>query len=121
MIASHCGRPKGQVNDKMRMAPMATRLGELIGTTIPTSKNHLTILYYSHTDLYIPGKQVSVVDDCIGDHVDTARDALKEGEALMLENVRFHKEEEKNVEDFAKQLAKGSTIYVNDAFGTAHR
>lgn len=90
-----------------------------------------------------------MVDDCIGPNVDAARDALKSGvvlydshshmlecpvdtvlqalfnsitgEALMLENVRFHKEEEKNVPSFSKDLAKGCTIYVNDAFGTAHR
>ncbi|CAE7607468.1 PGK, partial [Symbiodinium microadriaticum] len=76
---------------------MATRLSELIG------------------------KPVAVAGDCIGADVDGARAGLKSGEALMLENVRFHKEEEKNVVDFSKQLAKGSSIYVNDAFGTAHR
>jgi len=97
MLASHCGRPKGQVNEAMRMAPMAFRLSELIG------------------------QSVKIVDDCVGEKVDSAASSLRAGEAVMLENVRFYKGEEKNDPEFAKMLAKNSTIYVNDAFGTAHR
>jgi phosphoglycerate kinase len=97
LLASHCGRPKGAVNEKMRMAPMAVRLGELIG------------------------KQVHTVGDCIGPEVDAAVAKLPAGEILMLENARFYKEEEKNVAEFAQKMAKNATIYVNDAFGTAHR
>jgi len=96
-LASHCGRPKGQVNEKMRMAPMAKRLGELIH------------------------KPVHTVNDCIGPEVDTAVSNLQTGEVLMLENVRFYKDEEKNIPDFAEKLAKNASVYVNDAFGTAHR
>lgn len=97
MLASHCGRPKGEVNEKMRMTPMAKRLGELIN------------------------KPVATVSDCIGDEVDAAVAKMKGGDVLMLENARFHKEETKNVPEFAKNLAKNADIYVNDAFGTAHR
>lgn len=97
MLASHCGRPKGAVNEKMRMAPMAKRLSELIN------------------------KPVYTVGDCIGPDVDAAVAKLQGGEVLMLENARFYKEEEKNVPDFAQKLAKNATIFVNDAFGTAHR
>lgn len=97
LLASHCGRPKGQVNEKMRMAPMAARLGELIG------------------------KPVFTVGDCIGPEVDAAVAKLSAGDVLMLENARFYKEEEKNVSEFAEKLAKNSSVFVNDAFGTAHR
>ena len=97
ILASHVGRPKGQVNEKMRLTPMATRLSELLG------------------------KPVQTVSDCIGPEVDSAVAAMNGGDVLMLENVRFHKEEEKNVESFSEKLAKNATIYVNDAFGTAHR
>lgn len=97
MLASHCGRPKGAVNDKMRMAPMAKRLSELIG------------------------KPVHTVGDCIGPEIDAAVAKMGTGDVLMLENARFYKEEEKNVAEFAQKMAKNATIYVNDAFGTAHR
>jgi phosphoglycerate kinase len=97
MLVSHCGRPKGQVNEKMRMAPMAKRLSELIN------------------------KPVHTVGDCIGIDVDAAVGKLKSGDVLLLENARFYKEEEKNESVFASQLAKNSSIFVNDAFGTAHR
>lgn len=79
------------------MAPAARRLGELIN------------------------KQVFTVGDCIGPDVDAAVAKLAGGDVLLLENVRFYKEEEKNVPEFAQKLAKNATIYVNDAFGTAHR
>ena len=97
MLVSHCGRPKGQVNEKMRMAPMAKRLSELIH------------------------KPVHTVGDCIGIDVDAAVGKLNSGDVLLLENARFYKEEEKNDSVFASQLAKNSSIFVNDAFGTAHR
>jgi phosphoglycerate kinase len=97
MLASHCGRPKGQPNDKMRMKPMAECLSKLIG------------------------KPVGVVSDCIGPEVDSAAAKMQPGDLLMLENLRFHKEEEKNNAEFAKELAKHAQVYVNDAFGTAHR
>ena len=97
MLASHCGRPDGKVNEKMRMAPMAKRLSELIN------------------------KPVQTVGDCIGPEVDVAVGKLSGGDILMLENARFYKEEEKNDAGFAAKLAKNAKIYVNDAFGTAHR
>jgi hypothetical protein len=97
MLASHCGRPKGAVNEKMRMAPMAKRLSELIK------------------------KPVITTTDCIGPEVDAAVAKMVAGDVLLLENARFYKEEEKNNADFAKKLAKNATIFVNDAFGTAHR
>ena len=97
ILASHCGRPKGEVNEKMRMAPMATRLSELIK------------------------KPVQTVGECIGADVEASVAKLSAGDILMLENARFHKEEEKNNPDFAAKMAKCAKIYVNDAFGTAHR
>ena len=97
MLASHCGRPKGAVNEKMRMAPMAKRLSELIK------------------------KPVITTNDCVGPEVDAAVAKMVGGDVLLLENARFYKEEEKNNADFAKKLAKNATIFVNDAFGTAHR
>lgn len=97
LLVSHCGRPKGQVNEKMRMAPMAKRLSELIGSP------------------------VTAVSDSIGPDVDAAVAKLKGGDVLMLENARFYKDEEKNVAEYAQKLAKHADIYVNDAFGTAHR
>ncbi|HKM42896.1 MAG TPA: phosphoglycerate kinase [Limnochordia bacterium] len=97
ILMSHFGRPKGKVNDDLRLDPIARRLGELLG------------------------KSVQKVDDCIGPEVKKAVDALKDGDVLVLENVRFHAEEEKNDPEFAKSLASLGDIYVNDAFGTAHR
>jgi phosphoglycerate kinase len=96
LLASHCGRPKG-VTETLRMAPMAKRLSELLG------------------------KNVSTVGDCIGPQVDEAVGKLGNGDVLMLENVRFYKEEENNVPSFAEKLSKNISVYVNDAFGTAHR
>lgn len=97
LLVSHCGRPKGVVNEKMRLAPMAKRLSELIN------------------------KPVLAVSDCIGPAVDEAVATLKGGDVALLENVRFYAEEEKNTPEFAQKLAKHATVYVNDAFGTAHR
>jgi len=97
ILMSHLGRPKGKVIDSQRMKPVAEQLSGLIG------------------------KEVKYVDDCIGEKVEQAIDQLKNGEILLLENLRFHEEETKNDPEFAKQLAKLGDTYVNDAFGTAHR
>jgi phosphoglycerate kinase len=96
ILASHFGRPKG-VDDKLRLTPVAKRLSELLG------------------------QEVVKTDDCIGDEVATKVGALQNGQVLLLENVRFYKEEEKNDPEFAKKLAANADFYVNDAFGTAHR
>ena len=97
ILVSHLGRPKSGPDDKLRLAPCAKRLSELLG------------------------KPVSSAKDCIGQEVEKAVSALKDGEIILLENVRFYKEEEKNDSEFAKKLASLADIYVNDAFGTAHR
>ncbi len=97
IIMSHLGRPKGQVVESLRLDPVAARLSELLG------------------------QPVAKVDDCIGPVAEAAVAALQPGEALLLENVRFHPEEEKNNHEFIKQLAALGDIFVNDAFGTAHR
>ena len=102
ILASHFGRPKGddyaaRVTDKFRLTPVAKRLSEQLGKTVIKT------------------------DDCIGDDVAAKVAALKDGDVLLLENVRFHPGEEKNDPDFAKQLASIADLYVNDAFGTAHR
>ena len=98
VLMSHLGRPKGGPEPKYSLKPAADRLRELL-----------------------PGVNVSFASDCIGIDVDKAINSLKDGEVLLLENLRFHKEEEKNDPNFAKQLAKSGDVYVNDAFGTAHR
>ena len=97
ILVSHLGRPKNGPEAKFSMKPAAVRLSELIG------------------------RPVVLAADVIGPDAKTKAAALKEGEILMLENVRFHKEEEKNDPAFAKELAGLAEIYVNDAFGTAHR
>src|SRR5208282_5896404 len=97
ILASHLGRPKGKPNPKMSLKPAATRLSELLG------------------------KPVAFAADCVGPEVEKQVQALEDGEVLLLENVRFHPEEEKNVADFALRLAALAEVYVNDAFGTAHR
>ena len=97
ILMSHLGRPKGQVNPAMSLRPVAQRLSGLIG------------------------KPVSFADDCVGKTAADAVRKLKKGEILLLENLRFHPQEEKNDPDFAKQLSKLGNVYVNDAFGTAHR
>jgi len=96
MLVSHFGRPKG-VDDKLRLTPVAKRLSELLG------------------------QEVIKCDDCIGEDVASKVAAMQNGGVLLLENVRFHPEEEKNDPEFAKQLASNADVYVNDAFGTAHR
>jgi phosphoglycerate kinase len=97
ILMSHLGRPDGRVVETLRMAPVARRLGELLG------------------------RHVATAADCVGPEVEAAARALQPGEVLLLENVRFHKAEEKNEADFARQLAALGELYVNDAFGTAHR
>jgi 3-phosphoglycerate kinase len=97
ILVSHLGRPKNGPESKFSMKPAAKRLSELLG------------------------KEVILAKDVIGEDAKSKAAALKEGEILMLENVRFHKEEERNDPAFAKELASLADIYVNDAFGTAHR
>ena len=97
ILCSHLGRPKGAPEDKFRLAPVAKRLSELLGKPVATTR------------------------DCIGPEAEAAAKALKSGDVLMLENLRFHAEEEKNGPDFSKALASLAEVYVNDAFGTAHR
>lgn len=97
ILTSHFGRPKGKVVDSMRLTPVANRLSELLG------------------------QQVIKTDDCIGDEVASAVAGMQNGQVALLENVRFYAEEEANDPEFAKKLASVADLYVNDAFGTAHR
>ena len=97
ILCSHLGRPKGEFNLKYSLAPVAARLSELLGVKVTLAK------------------------DVVGEDAQAKAAALGNGEVLLLENVRFHKEEEKNDPEFAKKLASLAEIYVNDAFGTAHR
>jgi phosphoglycerate kinase len=97
ILCSHFGRPKGEFNMTYSLAPVAAELGNLLGREVPIAK------------------------DVIGEDAHAKASALKDGDIMLLENVRFHKEEEKNDPDFAKALAGLAEIYVNDAFGTAHR
>jgi len=97
ILASHLGRPKGNVVDNLKMDPIADCLTGLLG------------------------KPVRKLDDCIGAEVEKAVAAMKPGDVVLLENLRFHKEETDNDEQFARALAAHADIYVNDAFGTAHR
>ena len=97
ILISHLGRPKAGSDDKLRLGPVAARLTQLME------------------------KPVAYVKDCIGPEVESAVAGLKAGDVLLLENVRFYKEEEKNDPAFAKKLADLADVYVNDAFGTAHR
>ncbi len=97
ILMSHLGRPGGQVEEKMRLKPAAEELSKLLG------------------------KNVKFVTDCIGEEVEKAVSELENGDVLLLENLRFHKGEKKNDPEFAQKLAKLGDVYVNDAFGTAHR
>jgi phosphoglycerate kinase len=97
VLISHLGRPDGRFSPELRMNPVAQRLAELLK------------------------RPVRKLDDCIGPAVESAAQALAPGEILLLENVRFHPGEEANDESFAQQLAQLADVYVNDAFGTAHR
>jgi len=97
ILCSHLGRPKGEFNPKFTLAPIAARLSELLGKPVPLAA------------------------DVVGEDAQAKAAALKDGDVMLIENVRFHKEEEKNDPEFSKQLASLAEIYVNDAFGTAHR
>ncbi len=97
ILMSHLGRPDGQVVEKLRLAPVAQRLGDLLG------------------------RPVRMAPDCTGPEVEAMAHALQPGQVLLLENLRFHAQEEKNDPTFARQLASLGDLYVNDAFGTAHR
>jgi len=97
ILMSHLGRPDGKVVEKLSLAPVAQHLSELLG------------------------RDVEMAKDCIGPEVEAQAKSLQPGQVLLLENLRFHKEEEKNNPDFARQLAMLGEVYVNDAFGTAHR
>lgn len=97
ILMSHMGRPKGEIKEELRLNPVAKRLGELLK------------------------KDVVKLDDCIGPEVDRAVNNMSEGDVILLENLRFHKEETKNDPDFARKLSTLGEIFVNDAFGTCHR
>jgi len=97
LLASHLGRPKGKPEAQYSLAPVARKLGELLR------------------------KEVNLAPDCIGPDVERMASAMKPGDVLLLENLRFHKEEEKNDPNFAKSLASLAEIYVNDAFAVSHR
>ena len=97
VLCSHFGRPKGKVVDSMRLTPVAQRLSELLG------------------------QEVVKCDDCVGPEVAAAVNGLQNGQVALLENVRFYAGEEANDPEFAQQLAANADMYVNDAFGTAHR
>ncbi|MCX8116883.1 MAG: phosphoglycerate kinase [Desulfobacterota bacterium] len=97
ILASHLGRPKGKPDPKYSLAPVAERLSKLLGKT------------------------VRLAPDCVGEGVREEVRKMGEGEVLLLENLRFHSEEEKNDEAFSKELASLCDVYINDAFGTAHR
>lgn len=97
ILMSHLGRPKGGPNPKYSLKPVAVRLGELLES------------------------EVKFAPDCVGEQVKAIVNKMKDGEVLLLENLRFHPEEEKNVLEFAQQLAELGDVYINDAFGSAHR
>jgi phosphoglycerate kinase len=97
ILMSHLGRPKGKVDSKYSLKPIAARLSALLGKPVP------------------------LAPDCVGPEVEAMARALQPGEVLLLENLRFHPEEEANDPGFAQQLANLGEVYVNDAFGTAHR
>ncbi len=98
ILASHLGRPKGEVVDSLRMDPVAKRLGE-----------------------FLDGKKVIKLDDCVGEEVKKRVSEQGDDEVILLENLRFHPQEKKNDEAFAKELAGLADVFVNDAFGTSHR
>ena len=97
ILMSHLGRPKGKAVEKLRLDPVAKRLSELLG------------------------QEVKKLNDCIGEEVEKIVSNMEKGEIVLLENLRFHSEEEKNDYEFSKKLANLADIFVNDAFGTAHR
>ena len=114
ILASHLGRPKGQRVEKYSLRPVYLRLQELLGT--PAADVAIDSPIGAH-----PPLSVNFVEDCIGEQVTDAVAKMKDGDVLLLENLRFHPEEEKNDDEFARQLASLCDVYVNDAFGAAHR
>src|SRR3954451_24442220 len=129
ILMSHLGRPKGGPEAKYSLKPVADRLRQLV--------NECKAVPHPHgegrnvTDLHVmkdpdeksadTHSRVLFASDCIGPEVEKLANELRDGDVLLLENLRFHKEEEKNDPNFARQLAQLGDIYVNDAFGTAHR
>ena len=103
ILASHLGRPKGKVNPRMSLRPVAERLRMLLDTQLGRGEN------------------VGFATDCVGIQAEEMAGKLEKGQTLLLENLRFHPEEEANDEKFSRQLAHLADFYVNDAFGTAHR
>jgi phosphoglycerate kinase len=103
ILASHLGRPNGKPNPKLSLKPVAERLRMLLDKDLSLGEN------------------VGFCPECVGEEAEEMAFKLEKGQALLLENLRFHAEEEKNDEHFSKQLAKLAEFYVNDAFGTAHR
>ena len=103
VLVSHLGRPKGKPNPKMSLKPVAERLRMLLDKDLA------------------PGENVGFCPDCVGPEAEEMAGKLEQGQTLLLENLRFHPEEEANDEKFSKQLASLADYYVNDAFGTAHR
>ncbi|HRS93962.1 MAG TPA: phosphoglycerate kinase, partial [Candidatus Latescibacteria bacterium] len=97
ILMAHLGRPKGKPDPKQSLAPVAKRLAEILG------------------------KPVVLAPDCVGEETEAVVGRMKDGDVVLLENLRFHKEEEANDPEFAAKLAKLGDVYVNDAFGTAHR
>ena len=97
ILMAHLGRPKGQVKPELSLAPVAKHLGKLLG------------------------KKILFAPDCVGEAAQAAASKLKPGHILLLENLRFHKEEEKNDMEFAEKLASLADLYVNDGFGVSHR
>lgn len=97
ILASHLGRPKGKVDPTYSLQPVAEHLATLLGS------------------------EVTMADDCVGDGIDLLIRNLKPGQVMLLENLRFHKEEEANDSSFSAKLARNAQVYINDAFGTAHR
>jgi phosphoglycerate kinase len=97
ILCSHMGRPQGEVKEELRLTTVAQRLSQLLG------------------------QEVIKTNDCVGDAVASTVSAMKNGDVILLENLRFHSEETENDPEFAKQLASNADLYVNEAFGTAHR
>ena len=97
VLCSHLGRPQGQIVDELSLRPVAKRLSELLR------------------------QRVQLAPDCVGEEVNSLKNDLLPGQAILLENLRFHDEETKNYDGFAKKLASGCDLYVNDAFGCMHR
>src|SRR3954447_14614036 len=103
ILASHLGRPKGKTNPRMSLKPVAERLRMLLDRELARGEN------------------VGFSPECVGPEAEEIAGKLEKGQTLLLENLRFHPEEESNDEKFAKQLASLADFYINDAFGTAHR